>query len=108
MPVKQSQPADLEPIERASRDELTALQLQRLQWTLRHAYENVPHYRAAFSLYRFADRRFWRSYVRVFTNSEEVKRRVVSANLVDSSRVEVAYHGVDGDRWRPDGRREKT
>src|SRR5947209_19433478 len=48
MPVKQSQPADLEPIERASRDELTALQLERLQWTLRHAYENVPHYRRAF------------------------------------------------------------
>jgi phenylacetate-CoA ligase len=41
-------PGDLEPIETASRDELTALQLKRLQWTLRHAYENVPHYRAAF------------------------------------------------------------
>ncbi len=41
-------PDDLEPIERASRDELGALQLERLQWSLRHAYENVPHYRAAF------------------------------------------------------------
>ena len=41
-------PAELEPIERASRDELQALQLQRLQWTLRHAYDNLPHYRAAF------------------------------------------------------------
>ncbi|TWI66263.1 phenylacetate-CoA ligase [Pseudoduganella lurida] len=41
-------PADLEPIERASRDELQALQLQRLKATLKHAYENVPHYRAAF------------------------------------------------------------
>lgn len=41
-------PGDLEPIERASRDELQALQLQRLQKTLRHAYDNVPHYRAAF------------------------------------------------------------
>jgi phenylacetate-CoA ligase len=41
-------PDVLEPIERASRDELQALQLERLQWTLRHAYENVPHYRAAF------------------------------------------------------------
>ena len=48
MPVKQSHPSELEPIERASRDELTALQLQRLRWTLRHAYENVPHYTAAF------------------------------------------------------------
>jgi phenylacetate-CoA ligase len=39
---------DLEPIETASRDELTALQLERLRWTLRHAYDNVGHYRAAF------------------------------------------------------------
>jgi len=41
-------PGDLEPIERASRDELQALQLQRLKKTLRHAYDNVAHYRAAF------------------------------------------------------------
>ncbi|QGZ39743.1 phenylacetate-CoA ligase [Pseudoduganella flava] len=40
--------SELEPIERASRDELQALQLQRLRHTLKHAYENVPHYRAAF------------------------------------------------------------
>jgi phenylacetate-CoA ligase len=40
--------AGLDPIEKASRDELQALQLQRLKWTLRHAYDNVPHYRAAF------------------------------------------------------------
>jgi phenylacetate-CoA ligase len=40
--------ASLEPIERASRDALQALQLQRLKWSLRHAYDNVPHYRAAF------------------------------------------------------------
>ncbi|MGV7209408.1 phenylacetate--CoA ligase PaaK [Oxalobacteraceae bacterium A2-2] len=42
------QPSELEPIERASRDELQALQLQRLRWSLRHAYEHVPHYRSAF------------------------------------------------------------
>ncbi len=48
MPVKHPAPGDLEPIERASRDELQALQLQRLQATLQHAYEHVPHYRAAF------------------------------------------------------------
>src|ERR1700722_12683037 len=41
-------PADLEPIERASRDEIAALQLRRLQWSLRHAYDNVPHYRRSF------------------------------------------------------------
>ncbi len=41
-------PGELEPIERASRDELQALQLERLKWSLKHAYENVPHYRKAF------------------------------------------------------------
>ena len=41
-------PASLDPIELASRDELAALQRERLAWSLRHAYENVPHYRAAF------------------------------------------------------------
>ena len=40
--------SDLEPIETASQDELQALQLSRLQWSLQHAYDNVPHYRAAF------------------------------------------------------------
>ncbi len=38
----------LDAIETASRDELQALQLERLRWSLRHAYEHVPHYRAAF------------------------------------------------------------
>jgi phenylacetate-CoA ligase len=38
----------LEPIERASTDELRALQLERLQWSLLHAYENVEHYRESF------------------------------------------------------------
>ncbi len=38
----------LEAIETASRDELQALQLERLRWSLRHAYDNVPHYRRAF------------------------------------------------------------
>ena len=35
----------LEPIEKASADELRALQLDRLRWSLEHAYEKVPHYR---------------------------------------------------------------
>ena len=38
----------LEPIETASRDEITALQLERLRWSVRHAYDNVEHYRTAF------------------------------------------------------------
>jgi phenylacetate-CoA ligase len=38
----------LEPIETASVDELRSLQLGRLQWSLQHAYDRVPHYRAKF------------------------------------------------------------
>ncbi len=48
MPVKRPGPGDLEPIETASRDEISALQLQRLKWTLKHAYDNVPHYKQKF------------------------------------------------------------
>jgi phenylacetate-CoA ligase len=39
---------DLEAIETASRDELQALQLERMKWSLRHSYDNVAHYRAKF------------------------------------------------------------
>src|SRR5215472_2167061 len=38
-------PFGLEPIETASRDEITALQTVRLKWSLSHAYTNVPAYR---------------------------------------------------------------
>jgi len=48
MTAKRPAPEDLEPIERASRAELRALQLERLKWTVAHAYENVPHYRRKF------------------------------------------------------------
>ena len=38
----------LEPIEKAPLADLRKLQLQRLQWSLQHAYDNVPHYRKKF------------------------------------------------------------
>ena len=50
MPQPDSLRRELEPIERASVDELRALQLDRLRWSLGHAYDNVPHYRAAFDV----------------------------------------------------------
>ena len=43
-PLKSS----LDPIEIASRDEIEALQLERMKWSLRHAYDNVPFYKASF------------------------------------------------------------
>lgn len=42
------QPGDLEPIETAPVEQLRALQLQRLRWSVRHAYDHVVHYRHAF------------------------------------------------------------
>jgi phenylacetate-CoA ligase len=45
MPRRSRTAAELEPIERASRDELEQLQLTRLQWSIRHSYDNVPSYR---------------------------------------------------------------
>ena len=39
---------DLNPIEIASRDEIAALQLERMKWSLAHAYENVLFYKASF------------------------------------------------------------
>ena len=41
-------PKTLDPIERASRDEITALQTERMKWSLRHAYDNVETYRKKF------------------------------------------------------------
>ena len=41
-------PDILDPIETASRDEITALQQQRLAWSLRHAYDNSAFYRKRF------------------------------------------------------------
>ena len=38
----------LDPIEIASIDEIRALQLRRMKWSLRHAYDNVPMYRHRF------------------------------------------------------------
>ncbi|MEP1522913.1 phenylacetate--CoA ligase PaaK [Ascidiaceihabitans sp.] len=40
--------SDLDPIEIASRDEISALQLQRMQWSVRHAYDNVAMYKKRF------------------------------------------------------------
>ncbi|MCP4768267.1 MAG: phenylacetate--CoA ligase [Gammaproteobacteria bacterium] len=48
MKIEVSISDELEPIETASIDELRALQLERMQWTLQHAYANVPMYQQKF------------------------------------------------------------
>ncbi len=42
------EPSELDRHEIASRDDIRALQRERLAWSLRHAYDNVPHYHTAF------------------------------------------------------------
>ena len=45
MTAKKPLPGELEPIETASREEISALQLERLKWSVRHTYDNVESYR---------------------------------------------------------------
>ena len=40
--------AEMDDAERASRDEITAVQTRRMAWSLAHAYDNVGHYKRAF------------------------------------------------------------
>ena len=46
--VQPPAPSEIDPIEIASRDEISGLQLERLTASLKHAYENVAHYKATF------------------------------------------------------------
>jgi phenylacetate-CoA ligase len=46
--LRPAETSELDAAERMSRDELEALQLTRLQETVRHAYANVPHYTRRF------------------------------------------------------------
>ena len=52
MNSRSAPPAGLEAIETASQDELRSLQLERLRWSLQHAYEHVQHYRERFDAAR--------------------------------------------------------
>jgi glycosyltransferase involved in cell wall biosynthesis len=65
-----------------------------------------PLHSVALNLYRAFDRYTWGAYERVFCNSEEVRRRLLSAGLVEAERLEVAHHGVDADQFRQTGERQ--
>ncbi|MYQ79667.1 MULTISPECIES: phenylacetate--CoA ligase PaaK [unclassified Streptomyces] len=109
--------ARLDTAERMSRDELAALQLERLRATLRHAYENVAHYRAAFDraglkpedchsladLARFpfttkADLRDNYPFGMFAVPEEEVRRIHASSGTTGRPTV-VGYTGKDLDTW---------
>lgn len=48
-------------------------------------------------VYRFLDRKAWRSYRHVFCISNEVRQRVLRGGLCDPSIIEIAYPGIDGE-----------
>ncbi|MDS1141926.1 phenylacetate--CoA ligase PaaK [Pusillimonas sp. SM2304] len=48
MSEAKSSNAGRDAIEHASKDELQSVQLERMKWSLKHAYDNVPHYKQAF------------------------------------------------------------
>ncbi len=60
----------------------------------------------AVKAYTWLERPAWRRYIRVFCNSGETMKRIRDAGLVDEDRLEVAYHGVDLDRFSPAGASE--
>ena len=63
------------------------------------------HQRIAIAAYTRLERPAWRRYDRIFCNSGETRRRVLEAGLAETHRVEVAYHGVDTERFLPTGER---
>jgi phenylacetate-CoA ligase len=95
---------EIDPIEIASRDEIAALQLARLRATLRHAYELVPHYRAAFDqagvhpddLRELADlARF------PFTTKEDLRRNYPFGMFAVPRTDVVRIHASSGTTGRP-------
>jgi phenylacetate-CoA ligase len=104
MPARAPGRHELDPIEIASRDEITALQLTRLKATVGRAYENVPHYRAAFDragvhpedLRELADlARF------PFTTKDDLRRHYPFGMFAVPRREVVRIHASSGTTGRP-------
>jgi phenylacetate-CoA ligase len=95
---------ELEPIELASRDEIAALQRERLEWSLRHAYENVPHYRKKFEaagmhpddLRDIADLRKF-----PFTTKEDLRENYPFAMFAVPREKVVRVHASSGTTGKP-------
>jgi glycosyltransferase involved in cell wall biosynthesis len=86
---------------------LTPLKIAYDAFTREHYFHRHRrlHQRIAIGAYTRIERPAWKRYERVFCNSGETRRRVLDARLADFDRVEVAYHGVDTDRFFPTGER---
>jgi len=96
--------ASLERIELASRDEIAALQLTRMRWSLQHAYDGVPHYRRAFDaagvapgdLTELADLRHF-----PFTTKEHLREGYPYAMLAVPQDQVVRVHASSGTTGQP-------
>jgi phenylacetate-CoA ligase len=94
----------LEPIERASVDELRGLQTERLTWSVRHAYDNVAHYRAAFDEAGVhpEDARELADLARLLFTSKETLRQNYPFGMFAVPREQVVrVHASSGTTGRP-------
>ncbi|WP_199431439.1 phenylacetate--CoA ligase PaaK [Qaidamihabitans albus] len=107
----------LDPAERLDTGELRALQLERLRWTLRHAYENVPFYTKKFddAGVRPEDCRELADLARfplttkhdlrdnypfgMFAVPQEQVRRIHASSGTTGKPTVVGYTGADIDNW---------
>ena len=95
---------ELDPIEIASRDRLTALQVTRLKWTLHHVYRNVPHYRKAFddAGVHPADFRRLTDLARFpFTTKEDLRRAYPYGMFAVPREQVVRIHASSGTTGKP-------
>ena len=60
----------------------------------------IPLYFFFSCLFKFVDKLAWRHYSHVFCVSQEVRQRIISAQLIEPEKIEVIYRGVDTDKIR--------
>jgi phenylacetate-CoA ligase len=97
-------PEQLEPIERASVDELRALQLERLKWSVRHAYDHVAHYRRAFDAHGVhpSDIRDFADLARLpFTTKADLRENYPFAMFAVPREQVARIHASSGTTGRP-------
>lgn len=104
MPGPVSPDGNLEPVETASVDELRDLQLRRLRWSVRHAYDNVAHYRATFGAAGAHpdDVRELSDLARFpFTTKEDLRRNYPFGMFAVARERVVRVHASSGTTGRP-------
>jgi phenylacetate-CoA ligase len=94
----------LDPIEIASRDQIAALQLERMKWSLRHAYQHSPFYQASFDAVGVHphDLRDLSDLARFpFTTKEDLRRRYPFGMFAVPREQVVRVHASSGTTGKP-------